>query len=45
MHEPYFDHHLDANALPPLLRLAGFVLSLAIVGVFLIEAFVARGAA
>ena len=45
MHDPYFDHRLDANALPPLLRLAGIVLSLAIIGVFLVDAFVARGAA
>jgi hypothetical protein len=39
MHDPYFDHRLDPNVFPPLLRLTSVVLSAAIVGAILAEAF------
>jgi len=39
MYDPYFDHRLDPNAFPPLLRAASAILSIAVVGAVLLETF------
>ena len=40
MYDPYFDHRLDPNAFPPLLRAASVLLSIAVVAGVLLETFV-----
>lgn len=46
MSDPFYDHRLDPQAFPPLLRVVSVVLTVAIVGVLVLQAlFETTGAA
>jgi hypothetical protein len=40
MHDPYFDHRLSADAIPPLARLGAALLSFGIFGVVVLSAII-----